>query len=58
MQRARSAIGTRVEKLGMRGGWEWSLRKVPPSLEDAEDTEQIGLAPSAEAHACKARRGD
>lgn len=47
MQRARSAIGARIDKLGMRDGWQWSLPKVPPSPEDAEDTEQNCLAPSA-----------
>ncbi len=29
MQRARSAIGARIDKLGMRDGWQWSLPKVP-----------------------------
>ncbi len=47
MQRARAAIGARIDKLGMRDGWQWSLPKVPPSREDAEDTEQNCLAPSA-----------
>ena len=61
MQRARSAIGARVDKLGMREGWEWSLPKVPPAPEDTEDAEQNGLAPSApsaESAAYRARRGD
>ena len=47
MQRARAAIGARIDKLGMNGGWEWSLPKMPPGPEDAEDTEQDRLAPSA-----------
>jgi putative DNA primase/helicase len=47
MQRARSALGARVDKLGMRGGWEWSLPKVPLSPEDTEDAGQVSLAPSA-----------
>lgn len=61
MQRARSAIGARVDKLGMRGGWEWSLPKMPTGPEDTEDAEQNGLAPSApsaDAAAYRARRGD
>jgi putative DNA primase/helicase len=47
MQRARAAIGARIEKAGMREGWEWSLPKMPPAPEDAEDTEQNYLASSA-----------
>jgi putative DNA primase/helicase len=47
MQRARAAIGARVEKQGMRGGWEWSLAKVPTGHEDTEDTAQNYAAPSA-----------
>lgn len=43
----RSAIGARIDKQGMRGGWEWSLPKVPLTPEDSEDTEQNGLALSA-----------
>ena len=61
MQRARSAIGAKVDKVGMREGWEWSLPKVPPGPEDAEDTEQNRVAPSApsaESLAYRARRGD
>jgi hypothetical protein len=60
MQRARSAIGATVDKLGMKEGWEWSLPKVPPRSEDAEDTEQNRMAPSApsaESLAYRARRG-
>lgn len=41
LQRARSALGARVDKLGMRGGWEWSLPKMP---ETPEDTEDAGLS--------------
>lgn len=37
MQRARSAIGANVDKLGMRGGWQWSLPKMPGTPEDTED---------------------
>jgi putative DNA primase/helicase len=61
MQRARSVIGARVDKLGMREGWQWSLPKALTAPEDTEDAEQIGLAPSvpsAESAAYKARRGD
>jgi hypothetical protein len=47
MQRARSSVGARIDKLGMRDGWQWSLPKVPPGPEGAEDTEQNCLAPSA-----------
>lgn len=56
MQRARSAIGARIEKAGMQGGWEWSLPKMPLAPEDAEDTEQNCLAPSAPSAAAQAYR--
>ena len=46
-QRARAAIGARIVKLGMKGGREWSLPKVPVGPEDAEDAEQNHVAPSA-----------
>jgi putative DNA primase/helicase len=61
MQRARSAIGARVDKLGMREGWEWSLPKMPLGHEDTEYAEQTRpepSAPSAESDAYRARRGD
>jgi len=47
MQRARAAIGARVDKQGMKGGWEWSLPKVPLSPEGAEDATHNCAAPSA-----------
>ena len=34
MHRAKSALGVLAEKLSMRGGWEWSLPKVPVGHED------------------------
>jgi hypothetical protein len=60
MQRARSTIGARIDKLGMRDGWQWSMPKMPTTGEDAEDTEQNSSAPSApsaDAIAYRARRG-
>lgn len=53
MQRARSALNARVDKLGMRGGWEWSLPKVPQSPEDTEGaghSRPVSSAPSAPSH--------
>jgi len=47
MQRARAAIGARVEKQGMRGGWEWSLSKMPIDPEDTQDAAPEKAEPSA-----------
>ena len=47
MQRARAAINARIDKQGMKGGWEWNLPKVPPAPEGAEDTAHGYAAPSA-----------
>ncbi len=37
MQRARAAIGAKIDKQGMRGGWEWSLPKMTVAPEDNEE---------------------
>jgi putative DNA primase/helicase len=61
MHRAKSALGVLAEKLSMRGGWEWSLPKVPVGHEDTEGAGHKSLAsstPSAESAAYRARRGD
>jgi len=47
LQRARSALGAKVDKLGMRDGWQWSLPKMPQTPEDTEDTGHSRPAPSA-----------
>jgi hypothetical protein len=41
MQRARAAIGARIEKAGMREGWEWSLPKMPPAPEEPKIPNKI-----------------
>jgi putative DNA primase/helicase len=56
MQRACKAIRARVEKMGMKDGWQWSLPKVPIGSEDTEDAEQGCLAPSAPSAAADAYR--
>jgi putative DNA primase/helicase len=47
MQRARAAISAEIKKQGMRGGWEWSLAKVPTGTEDTEDAAHENVEPSA-----------
>jgi putative DNA primase/helicase len=48
IQRTANRIGVLRHKDGMRGGWLWKLPlKMPRRHEDAEDTEQDYLAPSA-----------
>ena len=60
MQRARTALGAKVDKDGMQGGWKWSLPKMPSAREDAEGAGQDGVAssaPSLAAEAYRKRRG-
>src|SRR5262249_8298492 len=57
MQRARSAIGDRIEKIGMSQGWEWSLPRGSARREDAEDAEQSKVAPSAPSAGYRRIRG-
>jgi len=45
LQRARSALGAKVDKLGMRDGWQWSLPKMPQTPEGAEDSGHSSTAP-------------
>ena len=47
LQRARADIGATIDKLGMQGGWQWTLPKMPLSPEDTEDAGRNSLAPSA-----------
>jgi len=60
MQRARTALRATIDKKGMRGGWHWSLAKMPSAHEDAEGAGQDGVAssaPSVAADAYRKRRG-
>ena len=44
---AAEAETAKVDKLGMRDGWQWSLPKMPLTPEDTEDTGHSSPAPSA-----------
>ena len=37
LQRARADICATIDKLGMQGGWQWTLPKMPLSPKDTED---------------------
>jgi putative DNA primase/helicase len=47
MHRAKYALGVAAEKRGMKGGWRWSLPKMPIGPEDAEAAGHKSVAPSA-----------
>lgn len=46
VQRAKQALGVVIEKSGMRGGWQWRL--PPKDAKNAEDSQEINVAPSVE----------
>ncbi|MDO8398911.1 MAG: AAA family ATPase [Bradyrhizobium sp.] len=48
LRTAKDALGIKPEKSGMKGGWVWSLRRCPNSVEDAPSRE--GASSGSEGH--------